>query len=180
MQTPEFNREKFKDALHFVIAHAGGRPGFGAIKLYKTLWFSDAKTWLLTGRSITGEEYIRRQHGPVPKHGQDVISELASEGRIRVWQDRHYDYAQWRFRSLRSPDTNRLNHEEIKTLTYWMRHIAEDHTAESISDESHDYAWEIAKMGEPLPYYSFLASRLRDPTEDELRKARGRTGSLGI
>jgi hypothetical protein len=61
-----------------------------------------------------------------------------------------------------------------------MRHIAEDHTAESISDESHDYAWEIAKMGEPLPYYSFLASRLRDPTEDELRKARGRTGSLGI
>lgn len=177
---PDFNREKMKDAMHYAIALAGGHAGFGAVKLYKVLWFSDAKAFVLTGSSITGEDYIRRQHGPVPKHGQEIIEELAEEGRIKVWKDRHYDFAQWRFKALSPAKTNRFTNEELSTLKYWTVHIDRDHTAESISDESHDYGWEIAKMGEPLPYFAFLASRLRDPTEAELRKARGRIGSLGI
>jgi hypothetical protein len=175
----DFDREKLKDAMHYVIALAGGRPGFGAVKLYKVLWFSDAKTWLLKGNPITGEEYVRQKHGPVPKHALPVLTELEDEKRIKVWKDRHYNHEQWRFKALRPFRSNRLSQDETKTLQYWTRHIDEDHTAESISDESHDYAWEIAKMGEPLPYYSFLAARLRDPTEEDFERARRRWGTRG-
>src|SRR5262249_36624697 len=36
--------------------------------------------------------------------------------------------------------------------------IDKEHTATSISEESHDYAWDIAKMGEELPLrYSQIA-----------------------
>lgn len=176
----EFDREKFKDAMHYVIAKAGSHPGFGAIKLYKVLWFSDAKTFLLTGEPITGEEYIRRQHGPVPKHSLQIRSELEDEGRIKVWEDRYYNRPITRFKAQRPALTGRLSADERKTLDYWTKHIDEDHTSSSISEESHDYAWEIAKMGEVIPLYAFLATRWEDPTDEELERANKRMSGRGL
>jgi hypothetical protein len=179
MKTPEFDREKLKDAFHYVIARAGGHPGFGAVKLYKVLWFSDSKTYVRRGTPITGEQYIRLQHGPVPKHSREIIAELESEGRVSARKAAR-DYAQWKFKSLRPASVNRFSHDEIAVLDHWIHVIDLEHTAQSISDETHeDYAWEIAKMGEPLPYFAFLANRLRDPTEEDLARARKRWGARG-
>lgn len=175
----EFDREKFKDAMHYVVSRAGDHPGFGAIKLYKVLWFADAKTFLTTGKPITGEEYIRQKWGPVPKHSLPIRTELEQEGRIKVWEDRYFNRPLTRFKSRRPALTNRLSRDELLTLNHWIKTVDEDHTAGSISDESHDYAWEIAKMGEPLPLYAFLASRLRDPTDEDFERARSRWGSRG-
>jgi hypothetical protein len=172
----EFDREKFKDAMHYVIAKAGGHRGFGATKLYKVLWFSDARTFMVTGEPITGAEYIREKYGPVPRLAMPMREEMAREGRVKIWMDN----GQWRFKALLGPSMGRFSASERQTLDWWIKHIDEDHTAESISDESHDYAWEIAKMGEVLPYHAFLASRWRDPTDDELADAKRRLGSLGL
>jgi len=180
MKTPEFDREKFKDAMHYVIARAGGHAGFGAVKLYKALWFSDSKTYVLRGRPITGEQYIRQKHGPVPKHALEIMTELENEGRIKVRKAWFGDYGQWQFKSLLPASTARLDKEELQSLDHWIRCIDEEHTAQSISDESHDdYAWEIAKMNEPLPYYAFLANRLRDPTDEDFGRAKRRWGTRG-
>lgn len=179
MKTPELDREKLKDAFHYVIARAGGHARFGAVKLYKVLWFSDSKTYVRRGTPITGEQYIRLQHGPVPQHAREVLAELESEGRISSRKSSK-DYANWVFKSLRPAGVNRFSNDEMDTLNYWIRVIDTEHTAQSISDETHDdYAWEIAKMGEPLPYFAFLANRLRDPTEEDFARARKRWGTRG-
>jgi hypothetical protein len=179
MKTPDFDREKFKDAFHYVIARAGGHPGFGAVKLYKVLWFSDSKTYVRRGTPITGEQYIRLQHGPVPKHARETLAELEAEGRISARKSAQ-DYAHWRFKSLRPANVNRFSNDEMDVLNYWIKVIDTEHTAQSISDETHDdYAWEIARMGEPLPYFAFLANRLRDPTEADFERARRRWGPRG-
>lgn len=47
-----FEREKFKRLFHYVVWKAGKKDGFGATKLYKVLWFSEARTYLLTGEPI--------------------------------------------------------------------------------------------------------------------------------
>jgi len=172
-----FDREKFKDAMHYVIAKAGDHGGFGATKIYKALWFAEGKTFLLTGQPMFNAEYTRDQFGPRPKLGMQIREELVAEGRIRTWKDRYYNRVQWRFRALTVPDMRRFNRDEIQTLDYWTKHIDEDHTAASISEESHDYAWEIAKQGDPLPIHAFLASRWRDPTDEELDRARKRWAS---
>ena len=49
-----FDREKFKQLVHYVIWKAGKRDWFGATKLNKVLWFADARAYVLTGRPITG------------------------------------------------------------------------------------------------------------------------------
>lgn len=175
-----FQREKLKDAIHYVIARAGSHPGFGATKLYKVLWFSEARKFTLTGECMFNAEFVRQQHGPIPKEGMKLRQELADEGRVRIWQDQYGNRRQWRFKALTPASTRRFSPDEIQTLDYWIKHIDEDHTATSISDESHDYGWEIARMNERLPVFAFLAERLREPTEQELLAARRRVSHLGI
>lgn len=174
------DREKLKDAFHYVIARAGSHPGFGATKLYKVLWFSEARTFVLTGEPIFNVEFVREKFGPVPKDALRVRKELVEEGRAKIWRDHLQNHEQWRFKALRPANVARFSPDELKTLNYWIAHIDEDHTAESISDQSHDYGWEIARMGERLPVHAFLAERLRDPSDAELQGARRRMGLLGF
>lgn len=175
-----FDREKFKDAMHYVIANAGSHPGFGATKLYKILWFAECRMFTLYAKPIFNAEFIRQKHGPIPKLAMPLRDELSSDGRVRIWEDEFHSKRIWRFRSLKPPSIGRFSKEEMNTLNYWIRHIDEDHTAESISEESHDYGWEIAKMGEVLPVYACLASRIRDPNPNELQHAQERLKRRGM
>jgi hypothetical protein len=170
---------KFRNLIHYVIKAAGGRPNFGATKLYKVAWFADAKTFLTKGHSITGETYIRREHGPVPSHGEQVRKDLVASGAITQTKGRN-DYEGWRFRAITSPDLTVFEGDELPTINYWIKHIDEDHSAASISEQSHDYGWEIAAMYERLPFHAFMADRVRAPNEMELAGARERAKKAGL
>jgi len=178
MKDRPYDKERLKHLIHYVIWKVGARPGFGATKLYKSAWFSDARTYILHGHSITGAPYIREKHGPIPKYGIAVRNELAKENAIKQWQ--HGGKGEWHFKAVTPPEPTWFSEEERKCIDYWSVHIASDHTAASISDESHDYAWEIAPMGEVLPFYSTLAERIRDPNDEELSRMRQRVEALGL
>jgi hypothetical protein len=178
--THAFDRNKFKSLLHYVVWKAGDRDGFGATKLYKVLWFSDARAFMLKRKPITGETYIREKYGPLPKHAMDVITELERDGAIELRNTRYFNKALRQFHSLRTPDRLALEDGEREIVDYWIQHIAYDHTAASISEESHDLAWEIARMGEEIPYFAIFATRIRDPDEKEIAWARQRAKELGL
>jgi hypothetical protein len=169
---PPFDRDKFKRLIHFVIYRTQSLEGFGATKLYKVLWFSEAKIFALTGRPITGAVYIREEHGPVPKFGKEIREELQAEGLTREWKEPFYKRTITRFYASRGPNMAGFTTEELQTISYWIKHIHEEHTAETISDLSHDTAWEIAAMKEELPLHAYFVERIKKPTEEELERAR--------
>lgn len=171
-----FDREKFKSLVHYVIWKAGKRDWFGATKLNKVLWFAEARLFALRGSPITGETYIREKYGPVPKHIMPIRSELEREGSIRTVKEGKLT----RCVANTPPDVNSFSKEELAAVDFWIDDIDKNHTAESISEESHDYAWNIAKMGEELPLYAILANRIRDPDERELDQLRQRAKALGL
>jgi hypothetical protein len=71
--------------------------------------------------------------------------------------------------------------DELALIDWWIKTIAEKHTATSISELSHDYGWEVAAMGEALPVHAYLARRIRDPkTAEELEWARSEAQRLGL
>jgi hypothetical protein len=175
----EFDRAKFKAVVHYIIWKAGHRHKFGATKLNKVLWFVDARLYMKAGRSVTGESYIRREFGPVPKHIMPVRAELERDGAISIIASRGAG-DNTKFKSLTAPDTSPLGEDEMSSVDYWIEHIDRDHTASSISDLSHDYGWEIAAMGEELPLSAFMASRIRDPNDIELNEIQQRAKELGI
>lgn len=176
----EFDREKFKRLIHYVIWKTTGRDGFGATKLYKVLWFAEARAFLQRRVPITGEAYIREKHGPVPKHGMQIRNELESENLISQRKVLRGSFPEWIFSSKVRPDVGFLSQEERAYVDYWIEEIDKKHTASTISDLSHDYAWETARMGEVIPIYAILANRMREPSDVELDAAKARAKELGI
>ncbi len=98
------------------------------------------------------------------------------EGAIRTTKEDRLT----RIVALRPPDVSMFSADELKTVDYWIEHIDKEHTATTISEQSHDYAWDIAPMGEVLPLYAILANRIREPSEQELGQLRKRAKELGL
>lgn len=162
-----FDRQKFKRLVHYIVWKAGRRDWFGATKLNKVLWFAEARHFLLTGKAITGATYIRQRHGPVPKALMPVRNELVKEGLMRILREGKLT----RLVADTRPDMAEFTPRELQTINWWIDHVADEHTAETISDLSHDYAWEIAAMDETLPLHASLAVRVREPKGKELEWA---------
>ncbi len=175
-----YDRDRLKSLIHYVIWVAGGRAHFGAVKLYKVLWFADARSYNLRGKSITGAPYIREKWGPIPRDGMQLRNDLVHSGLIKQWQNQATGSLGWHFRALAPADVSWMRPDERQEVAYWIKHISENHTAESISEESHDYGWQIAKMREPLPFFSMLADRMRDPSPEEMDWAKRRARELGL
>jgi len=180
VNTMQFDHDKFKALLHYIVWKTGDKDGFGATKLYKILWFSDARSYMLLSQPITGEKYVREKYGPLPAHALSIIKELVADGSISVRKDTYYNKPIRRFHSLRLPDKLSLDVQQREIVDYWIKHIADDHTAISISEQSHDYAWEIAKLGEEIPYHAIFATRVRGPEGDELEWASRRAKELEL
>ena len=178
--TMQFDQNKFKSLLHYIVWKTGDADGFGATKLYKVLWFSDARAYMLQGEPITGETYVREKYGPLPRHALSLIDELSREGAIRVTADVYFGKSIRHFHSLRLPDKLALTDRQREIVEYWIKHIADEHTAASISEESHDYAWEIATLGEEIPYHAIFATRIREPDGEELKWASDKAKELGL
>jgi hypothetical protein len=172
----EFDRTKFKRLVHYIVWKAGKRDWFGAVKLNKVLWFVDARAYMLTGKPITGETYTRGQFGPVPKHIIPIRNELEKDGAIRITKEGK----QTRFVSIVSPEPGWFSDDELKTINWWIDHIDGDHTAGSVSEETHDYAWTIAKQGEDLPLYAYRVARIQEPTDDDVERLKKRAKELGL
>lgn len=180
MPAMEFDREKFKTLVLYIIWRAGERPGFGSTKLNKVLWFAEARASQALGRPLAGETYIRQKFGPVPKHIDSVLSELEQHGLITISTERFYDHPVTRYRAFSAVDVSAFNPDELSLIDWWIRHVDEEHATASTSERSHDYGWEIAKEGEVLPFHAFLASRIRDPRDEELEWAREQAKVHGI
>lgn len=175
-----FNREKFKALVHYIIWKAGDKDGFGATKLNKVLWFADARAYMLDKRSITGAQYTRGQFGPVPHQIMPTRKKLLDEGLIKEWDD---EYAAGRrrtcFKALVPPDQSAFTNEELKNINFWIDYV-QGKTAAEISEESHDYGWEIAEMGEALPFQALFAQRIRDPEGPAEEWVKKRIKELGL
>lgn len=169
-----YDSAKFKAMVHYVIWKCADGSKLGATKLNKILWLSDMKYYMLNGRPISGASYTKQQFGTVPKPIMPIREELESEGAIRIWRDRSFAGSHGKdvFLAKTRPDLSAFTADELSTLDYWIAHVCHEHTAASISEETHDYVWEIAAIGETIPMYAVFATRLREPNDEEIAWAK--------
>lgn len=157
------NRSKLRTLAHYVIAKSDPSR-LGAIRLNKILFYIDSFAYLRDGRSLTGETYIKRQHGPVPKHILGVLGDLEHADAI-VIHDHGYTGIR-EFLPRNDPDVSKLTADELQLIEAVRSHICDNHSATSISLASHDAAWEAANIGEPIPHYAALATNAGEITKD--------------
>ena len=166
--------------MHYVISECPDPAKLGATKLNKILWLADTRAYVLHNQPITGAAYIREKYGPVAKAMLPARDALKAARLIRHWKAPLYAHEQDVFRSEARPDVSMFSSRELGVINDMIRYVRDEHTAASISEETHDYVWEIAEMGEEIPYFAIFAARTREPTEEELEWARAEARRQGL
>ena len=154
--------KKFKAAVHHICWKCQDHPSkLGAIKLNKILWYADTSAFELSGQSITGSKYVKRQYGPVPAHIVGTLDELRDEGKV-VSREPIGPFLPREFLALSAPETDILSDQEQKILDDLTDLICDAFTAAGISNLTHDQVWDAALLGEEIPMYTVFA---REPAE---------------
>jgi hypothetical protein len=158
---------KFVDMIHYVCSTCDEPAALGATKLNKIAWFSDTLSYRLTGSSISGETYVKRQFGPVPKNVLAALETLAHEGKI-IQREPKANFQPREFVSLQPVDASVFSDQERNLMDTIVQAVCRNHTATSISGLSHDQVWDAAAMGEEIPLHAVLAATPGEITNDDL------------
>lgn len=151
----------------------------GAIHRNKILWFADCDAYRENGVTITGNGYVRRKFGSLPKHVLAALRELQGEGKIVAREVPYITRSSYReFISLKKPETQSLSDDDQSCLSAYTDVICTQYSVASISEVSHDQVWEAANDGEETPVYTIFASQTGPITDKERDWANGVTAKL--
>lgn len=150
-----FNEDKFAQLLLYVTWRSGRDPLFGSRKLNKILYWSDFLHYATYGESITGAEYVRREHGPAPAKLVPVRDRLIHKRELgmrrKVMPDGHI---QKRVTRSHRPNVDLLSSEEIALVEEVLDQLW-DKDGDYTSAMSHRLSgWNSVKDGETIPYAS--------------------------
>lgn len=163
-----FNKEKFKEVLHYIVFKVGALENFGKTVLYKILYFSDFDYYELRERFITGEKYFKLTNGPAPSDFDLVISELINEYKIKSINTTYKKFSQIKFISLYHPKLYLLSADEIQLIDKVINKLS-NMNATQISSYSHeDMPWKATENNKEIDYeLVFYRSPIFSVIEDD-------------
>ena len=147
-----FDRKKFKSLVHYVCWKCQDPTKLGATKLNKVLWFADVESFVAAGQPLTGAKYVKQQFGPVPAPILPTLRALEHEAKIAIREVEYFGRPKREFFALEKPDLTMFTADEISLVDQIIEIICDHHTAGSISEATHDAIWQIAAIGEEIPY----------------------------
>lgn len=75
--------KKFENLILYICEKSAGDHYFGRTKLNKLLYFADFGHFRERGQSISGEQYMAIQNGPVPRHMVGTLDKMKRDGILR-------------------------------------------------------------------------------------------------
>ncbi|MBS1913461.1 MAG: SocA family protein [Bacteroidetes bacterium] len=168
MATQGHQSDKYVALVHYICWRCQDPSKLGKTKLNKILFYSDFASYLYYRKPITDTGYIKLQFGPVPKDIDQVIIRLRHEGKVVERDAQHFGYPKKEFIALTRPDISAFTAEEISLVEMYIEDICNEHTATSISQASHTLAWELAEMGEEIPYPAVFAFQFGEISSEDL------------
>lgn len=165
-----FDMKKFKTLVHY-ICWSCDPERLGKTKLNKILLYADTTSFERTGKSLTGETYVKHQFGPVPRNIDMTLEQLRRDGHLAI-RAPEAQYEMTLFFASTRPALDQFTAEEISLVDHLMNDICNHHTASSISHKTHDAIYHLAEMGEEIPYCAFLAADLGEITDVDMQWAK--------
>jgi uncharacterized phage-associated protein len=146
--------------LQQLILRIGNNPhvqNLGETKLWKLIYFADVAALREHGRTITGSEFIRYDHGPVPSRGEKCLKVLTRAGALTITQEDHGTHRLNRVVPACEADEHAFSAEERHLIDQVCRQLG-GKTAAALSELSHQepawrYAGRLAKLEPELMLY---------------------------
>jgi hypothetical protein len=168
------SREILKNTVVALLAEA---PGLGEIQLRKALVMVDILNTSYYGKGLTGSEYVKYPHGPVPDESSwKVILNMVKEDQIYINEEPIGRFTKHGYYRKQDPDYSYFTPDQISYIQNAARFSLKK-TAISLSEMTHDEVYQRTPMGAVIPLTSMLdirvkpAKRLTESQKEEVRAA---------
>jgi hypothetical protein len=126
----------------------------------------------MTTESLTGSVYQKYPFGPFNNQVDVLLDELEKEHKLKVIpQDDHDEYDTVGLVGKGSPDMSEFSDRELREVKTNIINVC-DHSASSISEKTHGDIWNMAEMGEPMPFEAYIANSLICTTDEDVEFAK--------
>src|SRR5258708_4051554 len=150
-----FDSQKLKNLILYILARCGGKPNVGETVLYKLLYFIDFDSFELTGTPISGLTYKKLQYGPVPNAQEylSVIEKMQDDGELKIIKQNYAGFMQKKYIAFIDADTNVFSTEELLLINNLVDRLS-DMSPTKITEYDHeDMPWKLCKMEESIDYH---------------------------
>jgi len=157
------DRRKLQELILYISQQCASDENYGSTILNKILFFADFLAYAKFGQPITGTEYIREEHGPVPRPIRDGYNNPVNE-LIRAGDMRRVEKPLPRNMkliipvALRDPDLSVFSEQEI-ALAKSVIDSFRGWRAGRLSKYTHEFvAWQCVALNETIPYETIFIS----------------------
>lgn len=171
ISVPKLQVEKFRNVLLYILERCAGKPNVGETVLYKLLYFSDFNYYELYEEQLTGAEYRKLPHGPVPLNMNVILNEMIAKGILQRIKTDFHGFPQTRYLPLQKADLTQMKASEKVVIDGVIQQMS-DWNAATISQYSHgDKPWKATEANASIDYelvfYRQLPYSVRVYEEDE-------------
>jgi uncharacterized phage-associated protein len=139
--------------LEELIVHLGSHSGvtnLGLTKLWKLIYFVDARALRELGEPVTGSEFIKYEHGPVPSRGEKHLRRMTRNGEVTTTPRDVGGKTLNEVKAARTPDLSVFSKVELGVIDAVCAELGRK-SATILSDLSHkEPSWHYAPMREKL------------------------------
>lgn len=124
------NEVKYRNAILYFVLHINNNT-LGKIKLMKLLYYLDFDHFEQFGTSVTGDDYLRWNMGPVPAKAAEVIDHMVVDGQLLVEsKDVGLPYPKSKYTALQPCNVHVFSPTEVAVLCAvaekWEHHSGTD------------------------------------------------------
>ena len=174
----QFDRAKLKTVILYTCSKCEPSK-LGAVKLHKVLYFADMLHYAFIGTPITGATYRKRPFGPTCDNLLPTLRELKNEGGIEIRKSEYFGYQKKEYIARHDPEIERLSDEALALLNDVIDFVCNNNTAKTISEYSHNRAWEMAEFGDVLQYHSVFHLFPTQVSQEAMEWASGEVSKIG-
>ena len=163
----QFNANRLRNIVLYACEKCGPE-NVGAVKLHKIAYYFDMLHFAKEGAPAIGAQYRKKKFGPTCEELPRITRDMESARHIRTRIVDYFGYQKKEIVPLRAAQLDDLSGEQQRLLDEVIEFVCLSNTAKTISDFSHNIAWETADFGETIPYESVFLIYPTEVSQDAL------------
>ena len=158
----EFDKEKFKTVLSYIINRCENKKNVGKTVICKLLYFSDFNYYEKYETSITNETYIKSKRGIRPLHFRQVSQYLIDNNKLFFRKEPYYNRTIHKYYPLIIPNV-KFSEKELEIIDYWIDKLGGNNASSITRYAIRDPPIIIADFGEEIDFRHVFSRNYENP-----------------
>ena len=147
----DFKKETYIKVILYIITRCTHKENLGKTVISSLLYFIDFNYYEIYGESLTNEVYSKSRIGIIPKHFNEILSELIRSNNLHYRREIYYYYFIKRYYIKQIPLFN-FNSRELEIIDNVIYELSDFSATELLIYLRGDMPYRLSNLDENLDY----------------------------